>query len=507
MAERQYVRGYEVFGVSPLPHYFEEIYGHTKGISAIGPRGDDYYFWYCKDGKGAAYYEKGEQVKSAKSTLDFFNRPQNQKKYFNGIKRTVSEIQALIRRVEVLDVKGLSTEQLFEYSYQSWMLDAKIFSYYLISQPYRLQLLENQVRQELKKRVAGSRIDSYLAKLTASELMTQTANEELEWAKLIIKAKSRVGRLNRSDLDVYSDLKQSLLKHYEKYKILGLGDGNWVFNPEAELERFVADFKRPVSEFEQKATQIKNHPKEVLAERKKLAKDLYLSKETLKTIELLAALSHVRYSMRVEGFMPLIYAVIQVFDELAVRLGLDAESDYLLPYMTFEEFAASKAQGSAVVPRTELRRRRGKHGEYMLMLNKGKVAYLYGRAAGSMFKKLVPPVNHHELVEINGVSAEQGHVNGTVTVYQWGDDMDAAIHSIKKHQILVAGQTRPAMMPIIRMAKGIVTDEGGVTSHAAIVARELRIPTVINTGNATNVFKTGDKIELDATGGIVRKLS
>lgn len=507
MAERQYVRGYEVFGVSPLPHYFEEIYGHTKGISAIGPRGDDYYFWYCKDGKGAAYYEIGEQAKSAKSTLDFFNDPQSQKKYFNGIKRTVSEIQTLIRHIESLDVKKLNTEELFEYSDQSWMLDAKIFSHYLISQPYRLQLLENQVRQELRKRVAAGRIDWYLAKLTSSELVTQTSNEELDWAKLIIKAKRKVERLNRSDLDIYVDLKKNILKHYEKYKTLSLGDGNWVFKPEAELERFVSDFKRPVSEFEQKATQIKNHPKEVLSERKNLAKDLYLSKETLKTIELLATLSHVRYSMRVEGFIPLIYAVIQVFDELAERLGLGADRDYIFPYMTYEEFADSKAQGSAVVSRAELRRRRGKRGEYMLLLERGKVFYLYGRAAGNMFKKLVPQVNHKELIEMNGVSAEQGHVKGTVTVYQWGDDMASALLSIKKHQILVAGQTRPAMMPIIRMAKGIVTDEGGVTSHAAIVARELRIPTVINTNNATNVFKTGDKIELDANNGVVRKLS
>ena len=85
--------------------------------------------------------------------------------------------------------------------------------------------------------------------------------------------------------------------------------------------------------------------------------------------------------------------------------------------------------------------------------------------------------------------------------------MESALKSISQHPILVAGQTRPAMMPLIREAKGIITDEGGVTSHAAIVARELKIPAVINTRNATNIFKTGDLALLDANKGIVRKLS
>jgi len=77
---------------------------------------------------------------------------------------------------------------------------------------------------------------------------------------------------------------------------------------------------------------------------------------------------------------------------------------------------------------------------------------------------------------------------------------------IKKHPILVTGQTRPSMMSIIRKAKAIVTDEGGITSHAAIVSRELGIPTVIGTVYCTNIFKDGDKIQVDADNGVVRKL-
>ena len=68
--------------------------------------------------------------------------------------------------------------------------------------------------------------------------------------------------------------------------------------------------------------------------------------------------------------------------------------------------------------------------------------------------------------------------------------------------ILVAGQTRPSLMPAIRKAGAIITDEGGITSHAAIVSRELKIPCVIGTEFATKIFKTGDLVKVDAQKGI-----
>ncbi len=77
---------------------------------------------------------------------------------------------------------------------------------------------------------------------------------------------------------------------------------------------------------------------------------------------------------------------------------------------------------------------------------------------------------------------------------------------MKEGDILVAGQTRPFFMPAIRKAGAIVTDEGGITSHAAIVARELKKPCVIGTRIATEVLKDGDLVEVDADNGVVKIL-
>ena len=81
------------------------------------------------------------------------------------------------------------------------------------------------------------------------------------------------------------------------------------------------------------------------------------------------------------------------------------------------------------------------------------------------------------------------------------------IHKIKPGDILVAPQTNPDYVPAMKKATAIVTEKGGRTSHAAIVSRELGVPCVIGTKIATKWLKDGDIVEVDATRGIVRKLS
>ncbi len=71
--------------------------------------------------------------------------------------------------------------------------------------------------------------------------------------------------------------------------------------------------------------------------------------------------------------------------------------------------------------------------------------------------------------------------------------------------VLVCKMTTPEYVPLMKRAAAIITDEGGILSHAAIIAREMKIPTVIGTKSATKVFKDGDEVEVDADVGIVRK--
>ena len=67
----------------------------------------------------------------------------------------------------------------------------------------------------------------------------------------------------------------------------------------------------------------------------------------------------------------------------------------------------------------------------------------------------------------------------------------------------MASMTAPDYVPAMRMAAAVVTDEGGITCHAAVIARELNKPCIIGTKSATQIIKTGDVVEVDADNGIV----
>ena len=75
-----------------------------------------------------------------------------------------------------------------------------------------------------------------------------------------------------------------------------------------------------------------------------------------------------------------------------------------------------------------------------------------------------------------------------------------------KGAVVVSGMTNPQLVPYLKKASAIITDEGGLTCHAAIAARELGIPAVVGTQNATQVLKDGDLVEVDANKGVVRIL-
>ena len=73
--------------------------------------------------------------------------------------------------------------------------------------------------------------------------------------------------------------------------------------------------------------------------------------------------------------------------------------------------------------------------------------------------------------------------------------------------VLVTHATTPAFVPALRTVAAVVTEEGGVLSHAAMIARELKVPTIVGVQGVLSQLKDGDQIEVDAITGTIRKIS
>jgi len=121
------------------------------------------------------------------------------------------------------------------------------------------------------------------------------------------------------------------------------------------------------------------------------------------------------------------------------------------------------------------------------------------KASGYVLKK---ELLDNAIAQISGTIANKGSARGKVKIIF----NRKQLINFKEGEILVAPMTSPWYVPIIEKASAIITDEGGITCHAAIISREMNKPCIIGTKFATKVLKDGDLVEVDANLGIIKKL-
>jgi rifampicin phosphotransferase len=98
-----------------------------------------------------------------------------------------------------------------------------------------------------------------------------------------------------------------------------------------------------------------------------------------------------------------------------------------------------------------------------------------------------------------GVGVSAGVVEGIVRVVLSPDDED-----IRPDEILVAPFTDPSWSSLLFISAGLIVDIGGALSHAAVVAREMDIPCIVNTRTGTSALRTGDRVKMDGTAGTIQ---
>jgi pyruvate,water dikinase len=112
------------------------------------------------------------------------------------------------------------------------------------------------------------------------------------------------------------------------------------------------------------------------------------------------------------------------------------------------------------------------------------------------------PVAGQDDLKISGLGVSPGVVEGIARVVD-----DPAFTEVETGEVLVARTTDPSWSSIMFVSAALVVDIGGALSHAAVVARELGIPCVVNTGTGTRVLRTGDRVRVDGRAGTVEVLS
>lgn len=251
--------------------------------------------------------------------------------------------------------------------------------------------------------------------------------------------------------------------------------------------------KKNQQEIEEEIRTINDNFADTEKQKKELKGKIKLTKQDIKDIEFSKMFVY-QLDVRKLQMMTQFYYLLAFAKDISLKKRVSYQD--LSPY-TFSEFKKFVAENKRL-SKTELENR--KVGVFLVYeKDVDKVKFFYGDEWEKLLEIIV---NTGSQGEIKGQVASRGRnatVRGVVNIV-----LDPSHEKFKEGSVLVTSMTRVEFVPLMRKAKAIITNEGGIACHAAIVSRELGIPCIIGTKNATKILKDGDKVELDLEKGIVK---
>lgn len=192
--------------------------------------------------------------------------------------------------------------------------------------------------------------------------------------------------------------------------------------------------------------------------------------------KLVKKLSELRYKYR---------KIVSELDE-----AIKTKFSFLVDFYTVDEAENFLKTGKALKPVELSKRKRG-----CLLYFDSKKSYVFTEVKTEFLESI-----NKDIKIFKGTPAYGGRVRGKVLVVK--DSLD--LRRIKKDDIIAIHMTEFNMMHFLKNIKALITDEGGVTTHAAVFSREFKIPCIMSTKIATQVLKDGDLVEVDANRGIIK---
>lgn len=206
----------------------------------------------------------------------------------------------------------------------------------------------------------------------------------------------------------------------------------------------------------------------------------------------LAYLKDLKDDFRRQG----IFYARSLFEQIAFRLG-GSISDF--SYLLQEEVEELLKENNKLSKTMIIERKKG----FIIYYNSvKKIRCQSGNDIKTVIKKIRLAPEKELVKEIKGRPASVGKAKGRVVIVNCVSDLK----KVKKGDILVSITTHPDYVPAMQKATAIVTDEGGITCHAAIVSRELKKLCIVGTKNATKILKDGDLVEVNGDEGVVNVL-
>jgi len=317
------------------------------------------------------------------------------------------------------------------------------------------------------------------------------------------------------DTTIYQEKEKVIAKLSKKYKKFLSGYRSEKFlmsnHPElyAEIKRFINKYCWVGFNYTGPALNYKTAVKELLQSRDYIQSKLPTKKEIRKICKFKEKEKQVFYALEMISYTKdlrnvtddyIHYCFSNFYQEVSKRAGL-TKTD--VQYLWDDELNKLLNEKNKITPQYTQKKQKF-CAAFASPGSVGVKQYYLGKEARkqreNVFKNSNQPLRNVPGNSIKGTIASTGMVTGTVKIIHNASE----VGKVKKGDILVAGMTSPKYMPAIFNSSAIITDDGGLTCHAAIIARELKKPCVIGTKIATSVLNDGDLVEVNANKGIIK---
>jgi phosphoenolpyruvate synthase/pyruvate phosphate dikinase len=438
-----------------------------------------YGCFYSKELVGYGYYDKKAMEREARKVFD---RQIKEKNYVDKIykiwKKAHDNQNQFFKTLERVNFRSLSDEKLILLHRKFIKTRENLWgkTQYLLEafNEYDLQFLN-----ELQKKCAQIFASHEIKILTTPPVHTFNFQAKKELLSLYLKFK-------KGDKNFEKDLEQYTKKWFWL-------KNNWAFVYDLDKKHFLKELKslnekKLIEEIKKDEKYLSN----VKKEQKRIIKHRKLHSQLKNYFYLLQKLGAWREERKKQTLTENGWA-----DRFLREFSLRTKIDYHLlknasPYFFTNKLKISKA----LLKNLETNE--------LIVIGRDfkKWKIFYGKRARKI-REIIEEVfapKHKNVIE--GKVANLGRAKGRVKIVFTYKDFS----KVKPGDILVTQMTRPEFVPILKKVSAIITDEGGITCHAAIVSRELNIPCIIATQIATKVLKDGNLVEVDAEKGVVKIL-
>lgn len=504
--------------MNALKHNFEKMWGaHSMGViwgefiannftkqnkfkEIAGIHESNILFYFEKRVGTEFYFSTSEMEISSKLGKERFSKIDKAYEFIVKSEVALEKANKLYFETLQKDLTVLDSKETYELFMQQLECFNEIYAYYHACQPQYFTKIEEDIKDHIGRLDCKEDSIDLVSLLTSTGELDIIGQEELDWLYIVQKVQ---GKDMEFDQVILNEELMSLIQgHSDKYMALGSGEGGKPWDKEYYIELLKHDFNINVLD---KIEYLKIKKEEILLQKESLINKHGISKEIVELSNSVGKIGNLRLNIRL-GWMRLSHTSTNTLIALStknIHPYVSTDNIFDLTIKELENVVLNKKfdidQG-VILKRKEA---------FLFHVQDSNLNLYIGASAIGEKEILAPSVDSSGVREVTGSVARKGNVVGEVYVINWneGDNLQKSMKHMKEGAVLVAGQTRPQLMPAIRKASAIVTDEGGITSHAAIVSRELGIPCIIGAKNATKVFKNGDMVEVDANTGIVRKIS